>query len=249
MSLDANSDPSLGYTYRGFSGPAPAPRPPEAPPWRRPKVAAIVASACAVGLAFGLWAKPQFGDDGRSRQPMKPVSAQPLDGAMQIVVNPVKPAPATTTPSRLEVLPPDMVASAKASAEAIRTIAAPAVAAAAPEPAPRETVALDLPPPRLAEAPRPAPVVRPSFDCRLARTRAEEMVCQDPSLAAADRRLARAFRRATEAGVPYAPLRGEQDDWISIREAAARRSPEAVASIYDQRIEELEAMAQDGPDW
>jgi hypothetical protein len=45
-------------------------------------------------------------------------------------------------------------------------------------------------------------------------------------------------------GIPYRELRAEQDDWLSIREQAARRSPEAVASIYRQRIGELNAIAE-----
>jgi uncharacterized protein YecT (DUF1311 family) len=203
---------------------------------------AVAGSACAIGLVVGLWAKPQFGADGRDRAPMKPVAAEPLDGAMQIVVDPPKTEVVAAAPGQLEVLPPDMAAAAAAR----RAIPA-ALPARQVQP---EIRPLEPPPaPRMIETRRPAPAVRPSFDCRDARTEAEQMVCQDPSLAAADRRLARAFRRATDAGVPYEALRGEQDDWISIREAAARRSPEAVASIYDQRIEELEAMAEAPPDW
>jgi uncharacterized protein len=76
------------------------------------------------------------------------------------------------------------------------------------------------------------------------------MVCADPRLAARDRRLTRAYRRALESGVPRGELRDEQADWDDIREDAARVSPEALAQVYDQRIRELEdfAMSQRG-DW
>jgi uncharacterized protein len=74
------------------------------------------------------------------------------------------------------------------------------------------------------------------------------MVCADPELAAADRRLNRAYERAIQAGVPRRYLRAEQDDWLSIREQAARRSPRAVANIYDQRIAELNDMAVEAQD-
>lgn len=246
MNIDTRRDPSLAYTYNGFSGPQPPAAPREVPPWRRPKALAIAASACAVGLALGVWAKPQFGPDGRAREPMKPVSAEPLDGAMQIVVDPGKAAPpVAASPGRLEVLPPDMAAMAGATRTVVPQDSPPPVRISTPAP---DRTPLTVPPPlpQVTEVRRPAiDRVRPSFDCRAARSRAEEMVCQDPALAAADRRMAQAFRRATEAGVPYAELRGEQDDWLSIREAAARRSPEAVASIYDQRTEELEAMSEE----
>ena len=76
------------------------------------------------------------------------------------------------------------------------------------------------------------------------------MVCSDPALAAADRHLARAFQRAVRLGVPYDLLQAEQNNWMMAREEAARRSPRAVAGVYDQRIEQLNAMARgEGPDW
>lgn len=88
---------------------------------------------------------------------------------------------------------------------------------------------------------------RPSFDCRYARSRSELMVCEDPGLAAADRRLARAYRRALDAGAPYSALRRQQDRWMAARERAAV-SPEAVRMVYQQRIEELEQLGQ-GDGW
>ena len=85
--------------------------------------------------------------------------------------------------------------------------------------------------------------MRPSFNCRFARSRSERMVCSDDRLAAADRRLARAFDRAIAAGVPRRELREDQDDWMSIREDAARYGRGAVSNVYEQRIQELEDMA------
>lgn len=89
---------------------------------------------------------------------------------------------------------------------------------------------------------------RPSVDCRDARSYGQRMVCEDPALAAADRRMNRAYARALAAGVPADELQAEQNDWLSIREDAARRSPDAVRSIYEQRIDDLRALATDGPD-
>lgn len=122
------------------------------------------------------------------------------------------------------------------------------------------------PEPPLAPIPRPAPapprapqapwalqppvaadpvwgVERPSFDCRDAGSLAEEMVCTDAVLAAADRHMARAYRRAERSGAPIEALREDQDQWLAYREEAALRSPRAVAAAYDRRIGELEAIA------
>ena len=123
---------------------------------------------------------------------------------------------------------------------------------ARPEPRPEREppmVVASIDPDSAMTADRGPPVVRtrraaqPSFNCRYARTRAEMMVCEDPRLAAADRRLAAAFRRAVDSGVPYGPLRRQQDRWLAARERAAV-SPEAVHMVYQQRIAELENMGQ-----
>jgi uncharacterized protein len=94
--------------------------------------------------------------------------------------------------------------------------------------------------------PRQARSDGPGFNCRYARSRSEQLVCGDAELATLDRRLNRAFNRAVSSGIPFRELRAEQDDWLNIREDAARRSPDAVASIYRQRIQELNAIADDG---
>jgi hypothetical protein len=166
----------------------------------------------------------------------------------------------------LEVLSPDAVR----QAEAARPVApvppvvartappAPAVARVptpAPTPvperdfavAPRTQPVIPARPPVVQEEPRR--VARnegPAFNCRYARSRSEQMVCGDGELAQLDRRLNRAFNRAVSSGVPYRELRREQDDWLSIREDAARRSPDAVASVYRQRIRELDGIAEGG---
>jgi uncharacterized protein len=86
--------------------------------------------------------------------------------------------------------------------------------------------------------------VRPSFNCRYARTAAERMVCADGELASYDRQLNGAYERAVRSGVPRSELRADQDDWLGIREEAARYSRQAVLNIYRQRISELNALAR-----
>ncbi len=48
-------------------------------------------------------------------------------------------------------------------------------------------------------------VEAPSFDCGAARTLADQMVCVDPALAQADRRMARAYKAAMSSGVASGP--------------------------------------------
>lgn len=242
------TEPLSGSTYNGFSGPYAAPQHPE--PGRpagqsisRNTLIAGVGAAVAAGLAFGLWARP----GGEARQPMQntppaaeaPAAKVPVELAVPPPPEPVK------ADGPLEVLPEDLARAAEARrpvapAPAVRLPAPAPVITPAPQPAP-------APERDIAEAvPAPRPQTQPSFQCRYAGTRAERMICGDEQLATLDRRLDRAFDRAVSSGVPYRALRNEQDDWLSIREDAARRSPEAVASVYRQRIRELNAIADEG---
>lgn len=84
-------------------------------------------------------------------------------------------------------------------------------------------------------------VEAPSFDCRSARTLADQMVCVDPALAEADRRLSGAYKAALGSGADHPVLARGQARWLAAREAAARTSPEALASLYEKRISELAA--------
>jgi uncharacterized protein YecT (DUF1311 family) len=84
-------------------------------------------------------------------------------------------------------------------------------------------------------------VEAPSFDCRSARTLADQMVCVDPALAEADRRLSGAYKAALGSGADHPVLARSQARWLAAREAAARTSPEALASLYEKRISELAA--------
>ena len=88
---------------------------------------------------------------------------------------------------------------------------------------------------------------QPSFDCASAIGAAETLVCADPRLAAADRRMARAWSRAVQLGAPTWRLRRDQRDWMIAREAAARDAPDEVADLYGQRIRELEGLSPSSP--
>jgi fused signal recognition particle receptor len=66
------------------------------------------------------------------------------------------------------------------------------------------------------------------------------LTCSDPTLSAADRQLARAYRQAEAAGVPTERLERQQRRWLAARANAARQAPWAVHDIYLARIAELQ---------
>lgn len=114
------------------------------------------------------------------------------------------------------------------------------------KPAPPKVVVKAAPPPP------PAPVAAPKQDePRLTQVRnrcdaddpADVLVCENPSLQAAERQMARAYRQAEDAGVPSQRLRSQQRRWLAARSAAARDNPWAVRDVYDARIAELEELS------
>jgi len=248
MSIEHLEGPTQAPTYRGFSGPPPedAPLKPARDP--RPFMIAGVVVAAVLGVGLGFWANPpEIG----APQPRPMAAATPAagDGDVKITVNPQMPLPVPKAGAPMEVLPPDMAQAAPRvmAMTAPRPIVPPR---AAPAPlAPAEPARIASPAPaetHFANAPLDA--VRPSFDCAGELSAAQAMVCDDARLAAKDRRLARAYRQALRAGAPADSLEAEQDDWRAIREDAASVSRRAVAQVYDQRIRELEAMADWDPD-
>ena len=231
MPIDRIGDPQPGPTYKGFSGgPGAEPDPPPArPSLRRRRPMAVmfggVAGALAIGLLFGLWARPEL----IGSKPTPPVEQASASQIPLTVSPPAATDPIPRAPGRLETLPPDMAAAA-------RTQTLPQGAATGPDTAPVAVA------PEAAEAP-PKERFATSFDCATARPGAEEMVCGDPALAAADRAMGQAYRRAMRSGADPDDLRQEQRDWVAIREDAALRSREALAQVYDQRIVELDHIA------
>lgn len=188
-----------------------------------------IAGALTLGVLFGLWARPELIGPAPAAMPA-PASAPTLGAQVPVVVAPpAKPELPPRAPGRLETLPPEMAAAARTQ---ILPSIAPAISGLAPAEA--------------AEAP-PSPRYVASFDCATARPGAEEMVCEDPALAAADRRLARAYARAMGAGADPENLRQEQRDWVAIREDAAMQSRQALADVYDQRTLELSRIAEGAP--
>jgi len=215
------------------------PPPPEPTPRRLSRKAVIggVAVACVLGLGLGLAARPDLIGRGPKPAPMEPRPAT-ANGQIDVVMAEPPPPPPVVERPPLETMSPELIQAAPK--------AEPPPPRLAPEPEPDAVPdALQSAIDASVRAPDPVSIARPSFDCGRANSLAEEMVCSDPALAAADRQLARAFRQALRSGAPQDQLRGEQDDWLEIREDAARRSPRALASVYDQRIEELNTIANE----
>ncbi|WP_312161265.1 lysozyme inhibitor LprI family protein [Phenylobacterium sp.] len=231
--MDHDGEPPLTLEPRE---PAPAPR-----RLGRKALLGGVAAACVLGLGLGLLARPQLITGGARPAPMQP-AAQAPERQMDIVM--ADPAPEPRPP--LDTLPPDL-APDLAGQPPPAPLPPPAPIA---RPAPQAPIAPEAPwapePPVALDSAWREPIraERPSFDCRQAQSLAEEMVCADAVLAAADRHMARAYRRAEQSGAPYEQLRADQDAWLAYREEAALRSPRAVAIAYDRRIAELEAIAQ-----
>ena len=85
----------------------------------------------------------------------------------------------------------------------------------------------------------PPQTTRPSFNCRLARTRGEIAVCRDSGLAALDRQMASQFVRATAAAGPRqrAQLRATRDAFLRYRDRCS--SEACIAGAYRDRMREI----------
>jgi uncharacterized protein YecT (DUF1311 family) len=195
-------------------------------------------AAVALGLVVGLWARPDFGathDTDAAERAATPMAIQ--------VNKPQPPQPPTEADGKLEVLPPDAAsASQRAQNQNLWGSILSELAPPPPlPPAPQET------PPRMAELtppawPAPARPTPEASDCT-AGGLADQMVCADVGLAEADREMNRAYGRALRAGISPSALGADQRDWLGIREEAAHHSRRALAQVYRQRIDELNAAA------
>ena len=109
------------------------------------------------------------------------------------------------------------------------------------EPRPSETPS---PPAPAAKAPPTRVTVRPSFNCRYARTRTEKMICASPRLAAQDRAMASLYYDLMAGADPATRghLRRSRDAFLGRREQC--RSESCVDSAYASRMAELRNIAR-----
>src|SRR5690606_41012674 len=168
--------------------------------------------------AIGLVSRPELDIRGDA-PPMRPASPeaarQAASPALSVEVGepviPPEPAPAPAPPPAVFEPQGAPVAAAPPPGRPAPFAPAPPPARPAPEPAWA---------PEAPVAPEPRFAGDPSFDCRYARSFSEQMVCDSPRLAAADRAMDAAYDRAIRAGAPPRWLRQEQDDWLAIRDDA-----------------------------
>lgn len=101
--------------------------------------------------------------------------------------------------------------------------------------------------------PGPAPAqaqaqgsARPSFNCRVARSRSERQVCGSAALAARDRQMSAVFYSALADADPAtrARLRSSRDRFLAFRERCG--SDACIAQAYADRIDEIRDIAAAG---
>lgn len=184
-------------------------------------ITAGLAIALVLGIAGGFAMKPRLNDEalGKKTQNHRVVPIPKEPSGLGIVVD--RTVTAMTQPAPLPVTPVG--------------------------PAPPTTNPATQPSPVVTSNPVERPTRRaagPAFDCSLARSTADRLVCVDPRLSAADRRMERAYQQALDAGVPEEILRRQQERWLYARDQAARDGPNALEDVYGERIAELQGMAR-----
>ena len=118
----------------------------------------------------------------------------------------------------------------------------PAAQTTAPVAAPSATSTAPTQPGATAPAAAVAPqVAAPSFDCSKSPGEFEQMVCQDPALAALDRQLADTFAQALAKASDKATLQASERGWIKGRDECwkAEDKPACVREAYIERIVDL----------
>jgi uncharacterized protein len=109
-------------------------------------------------------------------------------------------------------------------------------------PRPARVAAPASTPPKAAAA-APAATVRPSFNCRFARTRSEVLICSEPGLANLDRQMAAQFSTAARQATP-----GQRDVLERSRMRFLYRrercgTPACIAAAYRARMTEIDDIA------
>lgn len=97
--------------------------------------------------------------------------------------------------------------------------------------------------PKLQETSRRASAATPSFNCRVAQSRSERMVCSSDRLAALDRQMSSQFYSALSRGSEpqRADLRRTRDDFLRYRERCGDEP--CVEQAYRNRMDEIRDIA------
>lgn len=233
-------------------------------PPRRGRTALLflaVFGVCFLAALGGLLSVVGTGDGGREREsgPIETVTAAPaVPLAMNAEVSPI-PAPAPDAPA--PALPtaatvPAVPAAAPAPQPAVAPKTPPTVPPERTRPAPatdlddlsdrlRARPERDLPddriidePPQVARGRAGRTPPAPSFACGGRLTPTERMICAEPELARADRRMEAAFRRSLQMADDPERLIREQNRWMRQRERMGQDYA-GVMDLYERRIDEL----------
>ncbi len=204
------------------------------------RIVTAMVGAVAAGLMLGVFLKPTLADRppaqrGAGWEGIPAVAVTARADQLSIEVHP-RVSEEGRLPTNTTLLPAS-IQGAPAPAPLIR-VSDPVPVRAAADPGARDQPAR--------QARRGQPERGAAGRCADAASYAEEMVCAEPPLVVADRRLRQAYDRALDAGASPRRLGRQQSRWLDAREAAAREGPRAVAWIYEARIAELEDMAANG---
>jgi hypothetical protein len=114
-----------------------------------------------------------------------------------------------------------------------------------PSPTPTRTATAERTKTPAREPARAEASARPSFNCRVGRSRSEQMVCNDSRLAAKDRAMSSLFYSALSDADPRQrrELRRTRDRFLAYRERC--RDEACVAEAYDGRVEEIRDIMRD----
>ena len=194
-------------------------------------IALSVAGALGLGVGIGVWMTPMLGGSNpflAPRAETAPLATRSLPSApasASVVID--------TKPAIKALIEAPTIA---------RVVTAPAESKPAARPA-RPQKKIKVAPYRTTGA----MAARTAAGCSADGSRAMVTLCADPTVAAADQDLQRAFQRALRSGASVTALRADQQAWVNVREEAARRSPSDLVSAYDQRITDLNAVSGDPP--
>jgi len=152
---------------------------------------------------------------------LKGTSYRPAAANPQVAMADRAPAPVSDSPA----LPPPPPPPPPAPTAAPSRQAAPRPAAPQPTAAPRAAAA------------------SPSFNCRVARSRSERMVCATPGLASLDRQMSSQFYSALSRGNERvrADLRRTRDSFLRYRERCGDEA--CIAQAYRDRMDEIADIA------
>jgi uncharacterized protein len=86
----------------------------------------------------------------------------------------------------------------------------------------------------------PLPALAASFDCDIAATKMEQMICSDAELSRADEELAAAYARALKTASDPEAVKKQQREWLDDTENHCD-SVACLKSAYSRRVKELDS--------